>query len=194
MTEKHLHTDRELVKELKKGNITAFNQLFYSYSSKLYRFANGYFKSKEDAEELVQEVFTKIWEKRKDLDEESKFKSYLFTIAFNDIKKHYRSKSLLNKYFDYQQTKENLISGSQEVDYQSLKSLVDQLVEKMPEKRKAVFIKSRYEGKNANEISEEMSISKSTVENHLNQALKFLRKHLNRENFAGLLFFLLFIQ
>lgn len=190
-----LHTDKVLVKELRKGNVMAFNQLFYNYSSKLYHFANGYLKSKEDAEELVQDVFSKIWEKRKDLDEEAKFRSYLFTIAFNNIKKHFRSKSLLNKFFDYQkEDQEHSLSENLDVDYNSLKSLVDNLVDKMPEKRKAVFIKSRFEGKNANEISEEMSISKSTVENHLNQAIKFLRKHLNNENFAGLLFFLLFIQ
>lgn len=195
MANEKLHTDKELVKELRKGNVMAFNQLFYNYSSKLYHFANGYLKSKEDAEELVQDVFSKIWEKRKDLDEEAKFRSYLFTIAFNNIKKNFRAKSLLNKFFDYQQERqENSFEGDLNIDYQSLKSLVDNLVDKMPEKRKAVFIKSRFEGKNASEISKEMSISKSTVENHLNQALKFLRKHLNHENLAGLLFFLLFIQ
>jgi len=189
----HVHTDKELVKQLKKDNIKAFNQLFYAYSSKLYHFSYGYLKSKEDAEELVQDVFSKVWEKRKKLDEEAKFRSYLFTIAFNNIKKHFRAKSILNRYLEQLELK-NESSEDLQADYQSLKSLVDQLVDQMPEKRKAVFIKSRYEGKNASEISEEMAISKSTVENHLNQALKYLRKHLTQEYVAGLLFFLLFIQ
>ena len=72
--------------------------------------------------------------------------------------------------------------------------MVDQLVDKMPKKRKDVFVKSRFEGKSAKEISEEMNISQSTVENHLYQALRFLRLHLKDENFAGLLFFWLFIH
>lgn len=195
MTEQSEHSDKELIRRLKSGNLEAFNQIFYAYSSKLYHFAYGYLKSKEDAEEMVQEIFTKIWEKRADIKEEYHFRSYLFSIAFNYIKKQFRAKALLNKYVEFatpsdvktEQTKD-------EVDYASLKSMVDQLVEQMPEKRKAVFIKSRFEGKNAKDISAEMNITQSTVENHLNQALRFLRQHLKDENLAGLLFFWLFIH
>lgn len=189
------YSDKELIRMLKKGNIEAFNQIFYAYSSKLYHFAYGYLKSKEDAEEMVQEIFTKIWEKRTDIKEEFQFRSYLFSIAFNYIKKQFRAKALLNKYVEFA-TPENIKTEqtTEEVDYASLKSIVDQLVEQMPEKRRAVFVKSRFEGKNAKDISVEMNISQSTVENHLNQALRFLRQHLRDENLAGLLFFLLFIQ
>ena len=88
-----------LVRQLSNGNLLAFNTLFREYSSRLYRFALGYLKSEDEAEELVQEVFTIIWEKRAELKEELSFKSYLFTIAFNIIKKHFRTKSLLSEYF-----------------------------------------------------------------------------------------------
>ena len=190
-----VYSDNELIRRLKKGNIEAFNQIFYAYSSKLYHFAYGYLKSKEDAEEMVQEIFSRIWDKRADIKEEYQFRSYLFSIAFNYIKKHFRSKALINKYIEFAtpynpETEQTL----EDVKYASLKLMVDQLVDKMPEKRKAVFVKSRFEGKNAKEISVEMNISQSTVENHLNQALRFLRQHLKDENLAGLLFFWLFIQ
>lgn len=195
MTEQPAYSDKELIRRLKSDDIEAFNQIFYAYSSKLYHFAYGYLKSKEDAEEMVQEIFTKIWDKRADIKEEYQFRSYLFSIAFNYIKKQFRAKALINKYIEFatpvytktEQTKE-------EVDYASLKSMVDQLVDQMPEKRKAVFVKSRFEGKNVKDISLEMDISQSTVENHLNQALRFLRRHLKDENLASLLFFCLFIQ
>ena len=187
--------DRELIRKLKKGDIKAFNQIFYTYSSKLYHFAYGYLKSKEDAEEMVQEIFSKIWDKRAEIKEEYEFRSYLFSIAFNYVRKYFRTKALINKYIeaetphiiDSQQTQE-------EVNYASLKLMVDQLVDRMPERRKAVFLKSRFEGKNSKEIAEEMNISPSTVENHLNQALRYLRQHLKGENLAILLFFWLFIQ
>jgi len=195
LTKQPAYSDKELIRRLKKGNIEAFNQIFYAYSAKLYHFAYGYLKSKEDAEEMVQEIFSKIWDKRADIKEEYEFRSYLFSIAFNYIKKHFRSKALINKYAESATSNINESEQTQEeVNYTSLKSIVDELVNRMPEKRRIVFIKSRFEGKNAKDISEEMDISQSTVENHLNQALRFLRQHLKDENLAGLLFFWLFIQ
>lgn len=195
MAEQPINSDKELIRKLKKGEIEAFNRIFYAYSSKLYHFAYGYLKSKEDAEEMVQEIFSKIWDKRADIKEEFEFRSYLFSIAFNYIKKYFRSKALINKYTEFA-TINNLESEQiqEDVNYVSLKLRVDQLVNQMPEKRKTVFFKSRVEGKNSKEIAVEMNISPSTVENHLNQALKFLRLHLKDENLAGLLFFWLFIQ
>ncbi len=195
MAEQPVHSDKELIRKLKKGNIDAFNQIFYAYSSKLYHFAYGYLKSKEDAEEMVQEIFSRIWDKRADIKEEYQFRSYLFSIAFNYIKKYFRSKALINKYIEFATLSHSETEQIQEdTNYDSLKSMVDQLVDKMPEKRRAVFVKSRFEGKSSKEISVEMNISQSTVENHLNQGLRFLRQHLKGEALAGLLFFYLFIQ
>jgi RNA polymerase sigma-70 factor (ECF subfamily) len=189
------NNERHLVKKLKSGDLNAFNQLFNAYSSKLYHFAYGYLKSKSEAEELVQETFCKIWERKNDIKEEFQFRSYLFTIAFNHIKKQFRSKALLSKYMELTGSNSPEYSQIQEdVNYPSLKRLVDRLVDEMPERRKTVFIKSRYEGKSAMDIATEMKISKSTVENHLNQALRYLRKYLNEENIAGGLFFCLFLQ
>lgn len=195
MAEQPIHSDKELIRKLKKGDIEAFNQIFYANSSKLYHFAYGYLKSKEDAEEMVQEIFSKIWDKRADIKAEYEFRSYLFSIAFNYVKKHFRSKALINKYAEFSTTNNPESEQIEEdVNYASLKIRVDQLVDQMPEKRKAVFFKSRVEGKNSKEIAAEMNISPSTVENHLNQALRFLRLHLKDETLAGLLFFWLFIQ
>jgi RNA polymerase sigma-70 factor (ECF subfamily) len=105
------------------------------------------------------------------------------------------TKALINKYAEFATTNNPESEQIEEdVNYASLKIRVDQLVDQMPEKRKAVFYKSRVEGKNSKEIAAEMNISPSTVENHLNQALRFLRLHLKDENLAGLLFFWLFIQ
>ncbi|MBW8326053.1 MAG: RNA polymerase sigma-70 factor [Prolixibacteraceae bacterium] len=195
LAEQPIYSDKELIRKLKKGDIDSFNRIFYAYSSKLYHFAYGYLKSKEDAEEMVQEIFSKIWDKRADIKEEYEFRSYLFSIAFNYIKKHFRSKALINKYTEFATPdKRETQQTHEDVNYASLKVLVDRLVDQMPEKRKAVFFKSRFEGKNSKEIAAEMNISPSTVENHLNQALRFLRLHLKDENLAGLLFFWLFIQ
>ncbi len=171
-----------LVQELSKGNILAFNALFREYSGRLYRFALGYLKSQEEAEELVQEVFTIIWEKRSGLKEDLSFKSYLFTISFNIIRKHFRTKSHMTEYLKSGINNESDIQTSQKINYDSLYQFIANLVDQLPERRKLIFIKSRFEGLSVIEIAEELNISHKTVENQLTDALKYIRINLNRES------------
>ena len=186
--------DSALVKELSKGNLLAFNSLYKEYSCRLYRFAIGYLKSEQEAEELVQEVFTIIWEKRAELKVELSFKSFLFTIAFNIIRKHFRTQAYLSEYFKTGIISEPDMQTSQKITYDSLYQYITELVNQLPERRKEIFIKSRFEGLSINEIAEKLKISHKTVENQLTDALKFIRTNLNRENIPVILFFFLFIS
>ncbi len=190
---KEIEDEERLVRNLSKGNILAFNTLYKAYSGRLYRFANGYLRSDEEAEEVVQEVFTVLWEKRSELKHELSLKSYLFTIAFNIIKKHFRSKIYLSGYLSSGIFSDLDMNTSDKIDYDSMHRYVRELVEKMPERRKEIFIKSRFEGLNIREIAEELGISRKTVENQLTAALKFLRENLDREFIPAVLFFYLFI-
>jgi len=184
----------QLVYNLSKGNLLAFNTLYKEYSGRLYRFALGYLKSEEEAEELVQEVFTKIWEKRANLKEELSFKSFLFTIAFNIIRKHFRTKVYLSEYFKTGKSDDIDMQTSQKITYDSLYQYISELVNRLPNRRKEIFIKSRFEGHSVKEIADELQISHKTVENQLTAALKFIRTNLNREKIPVVLFFILFIS
>lgn len=184
--------ESELVKALSKGEIKAFNELFQIYGNRIFRFAHGYMKSVPDAEELVQDVFMKIWEKRSELKENLSFKSYIFTIAFNIIRKHFVKKALTTKYFEQQVIEDADLSTFQNIDFKSTKKAIDYLVEQLPARRKEVFIKSRFEGLTVKEIADDLGTSPKTVENQLGEALKFIREHLGKEGFAGILFFILF--
>lgn len=183
-----------LVKHVSKGNLVAFNSLYKIYSQRLYRFAYGYLKSEEEAEELVQEVFTLIWEKRKELREELSFKSYLFTISFNIIRKHFRTRAQLQKYFGNTPPLEYDDHTNEITTYNSLKQFIDDLVEQLPLRRREIFIRSRVKGMSIKEIAVELNISHKTVENQLTEALRFLRVHLNEENLPLFLFFFLFLS
>ncbi|HEX3007102.1 MAG TPA: RNA polymerase sigma-70 factor [Bacteroidales bacterium] len=189
-----LQDEAVLVKHVSKGDLAAFSSLYKIYSNRLYRFALGYLKSEEEAEELVQEVFTIIWEKRKELKEELSFKSFLFTIAFNIIKKHFRTRTQLSNYLSYKGGNDMDDNTTELTNYNSLKQYIDELVEQLPLKRKEIFIKSRYKGMSIMDIAREMNISHKTVENQITEALRFLRKHLNEENLPLALFFCLFIS
>jgi RNA polymerase sigma-70 factor (ECF subfamily) len=83
---------------------------------------------------------------------------------------------------------------SQKITYDSLYQYITELVNQLPERRKEIFIKSRYEGLSIKEIAEKLKISHKTVENQLTDALKFIRTNLNRENIPVILFFFLFIS
>jgi len=189
-------TEKEslLIYNLSKGNLLAFNTLYKEYSGRLYRFALGYLKSEDEAEELVQEVFTIIWEKRTALKKELSFKSFLFTISFNIIRKHFRTKVYLSEYLKTGINDDLDMHTSQKIAFNSLYQFITELVNQLPCRRKEIFIKSRFEGYSIKEIAEELNISHKTVENQITDALKFIRTNLNRENIPVLLFFILFIS
>jgi len=188
-----LETEAQLVRSLSKGNILAFNTLFRVYSGRLYRFAYGYLRSEVVSEELVQEVFTRIWENRKSLKSEYSFKSYLFTIAFNIIKKQFRRGACYSEYLRTRGTKDFDLETSKKITYDSLFQYVSKLVDQLPGRRREIFIKSRVDGLSITEIAKELNISHKTVENQLTDALKFIRGNLKRENYPVALFLVLFI-
>lgn len=185
--------DGRIVKSLSRGNVLAFNTLFKEYSSRLYRFAHGYLKSEAESEEIVQEVFTKVWENRSKLKHELSFKSYLFTIAFNAIRKHFRAKAYLTEYFRNEMFDDLDITTTQEINFNSLKSYLMRIVDCLPERRREIFIKSRFEGFSIEEIARELDISHKTVENHLTLALKYIRSCLKKEGLQVVLFAAMFL-
>lgn len=193
MSEKH--TDKNLVDLLQKGNVAAFDSLFEVYSPKLFGFANKYFQNVADSEELVQEVFVKVWENRKSLKSEHSFKSYLFTIALNQVRKHFNKKAVSLRYlesiqYETEPTENPLIAAN---NYETVLNQINLLIEQMPPRRREIFRKSKLEGKSSKEVAEELNITAGTVDNQVSEALRFIRSHLNNENMALLLFTVLFV-
>lgn len=189
------HDDHSLVQLLQKGNVAAFDSLFEIYSPKLYGFALKYFKAETDAEELVQEVFVKVWENRQTLKSELSFKSYLFTIALNQIRKHFNKKATSLRYLESLQNEPEFTDNQSINDdnYESVLTQINLIIEQMPSRRREIFIKSKLEGKSSKEIAAELNISAGTVDNQVSEALRFIRTQLKSENLTLLLFAVLFV-
>jgi RNA polymerase sigma-70 factor (ECF subfamily) len=185
-----------LLKALKKGNAKAFDELFSQYGIRIYHFTYGYLKSKEDAEEVVQEVFLRIWRNRKSIKPELSFKAYLFKIAWHFILEYFERASRQQVYKD-QLIEESIqfTSGNEDrLNYQLLLEKVDQLIEQLPSRQKEILIKRRKEDIPVKEIAEQLGIAPKTVENHLTEALKTIRKKLGEDNISAMLFFALFVK
>jgi RNA polymerase sigma-70 factor (ECF subfamily) len=186
--------DNGLVRLLKKGNVLAFDSLFQVYSPKLYGFALKYLKNETDAEELVQEVFVIVWENRQMLKSELSFKSYLFTIALNKIRKHFNQKATSLRYIETLNY-ESEVTDSQLIhdNFESVLQQINLIIEQMPQRRREIFVKSKLEGKSSKEIAVELDITTGTVDNQVSDALRFIRSQLKKENIALLLFVVLFV-
>jgi RNA polymerase sigma-70 factor (family 1) len=188
-------SDEELVEKLRRGDIEAFDAVFEKYSNRLFGFALKYLKSKEETEGLVQDVFLKIWENRKKLKKDSSLKSYLFTISYHNICKFFRKKQLQGKLKEEIGLATDIsVDTEEQIDYHSTLEQIEKLIDQLPPKQKAIFEKSRKEGKSTREIAKEMHLAPGTVDNHISAALKFLRKHISGSNLALSLFLAVFLH
>ncbi|WP_337941694.1 RNA polymerase sigma-70 factor [Parabacteroides sp.] len=172
-----MEKDASYIKELVLGSHDAFKKLFMNYFPKVKYFVCHLIKSESIAEELAQDVFMKIWERREDLETIESFNSYVYRMAKNIALNYLRRKYLEDSYLEeYEGETESTIEGDL---YVREMELLEQLtVSRMPPKRKAIYEMSRKDGLTNDEIATRMGISKKTVENHLNLALKEIRKTL----------------
>ena len=188
--------DSALVKSLSQGNNKAFESLFKRYAQKLFSFSLSYLKNENEAEEVVQEVFLKVWLNRATLKTNTSFQSYLFTIAFNSVKKTFNQKAKNNQFkleiIDMLDSETE--GGDFEKNYQLIIQKLELFIDEMPDRRKAIFIRRKKQGESLVQISEEMSISVKTVENQITEAMKYLKKRFGEELPAGLLFLSLFLE
>ncbi|MBS2100673.1 RNA polymerase sigma-70 factor [Carboxylicivirga linearis] len=190
---KHL-SDIFLVDQLHVGDMNSFDLIFEKYGNRLYAFAISYLKSNEEAEELVQDVFLKLWENRAKLNRESSLKSYLFTIAYHKMCNLFRQKEQHNKYILSEKVQdEKSVNLEEQIEFKEALNQIDQIIEELPLRQKEIFIKSRKEGKSSKQIAEELQISPATVDNQISAALKYLRKHIPEANIGLILYFFLFL-
>lgn len=187
----------ELIKELSKGNRTAFEKLFRLYYPRLKRYAIFFLKSTDEAEDLIQDVFYQIWKNRETLNPEKHFSAFLYTLVKNRCLNSLKRKVVEDKFVVHQskiETEELYhISFKVEEEYSSMEEKLELELEKvisqMPERCQVAFRLKWFEGKKIREISELMDISKTMVDKHLAKGLQIARQNLSPEMF---LFFILF--
>lgn len=191
-----IKTNTELLLRLRQDDKVAFYYLYERYSKRLYSFVFSFIKQHSDTEEIVQEVFVKIWKKRQTIDAYSSFESFLFTVAYNSTISLFRKREKEKKYLEhlYVLQKESIDSElNDEVQFNDLKEQVSYLIEGLTPRQKEIYKLSRESGLTYLEIGKELNISAATVKRHMANTLSYLRSNLKNNMFAALLFIYLFL-
>lgn len=179
MSNQHLNTEEELMENFRKGSTEAFEKIFKCYWHRLYSFARSKVQSHEEAEEIIQGIFSSLWEKRTSL-LITNLTYYLLTALRNRIIDDVRSKITQKKYWDHYKIfipQQNNVTDDVVV-YDDLSEAVEQAVNKLPEKSREVFRLSRLEGRSKKEIAKLLQLSEKAIEYHLTKSLKELRVQL----------------
>lgn len=171
----------KLIAGLREGNKKVFEDIFHAYYAPLCRYCTYLVFDSEVAEEIVQDLFCKLWVKREALEIETSLKAYLYRAVLNhsiNYLNHLKIREKHRQYVGFQ------VHGSLENPYECLEEkdiqrmLILALL-KMPEKRRIIFEMSRQQGMKYSEIAEKLKISVKTVESQMSKALEYLRKVLS---------------
>ena len=182
---------------LRNGVKETYRHLYHQYYSMLFNLAYQYLDDTDDAKEIVQNAFLKLWEIKGQLKDNSNLKNYLYTLVKNGCLNQIKRKQIVNNHNN------NIKQRELELQYESLsrmsfdymeieelKDKIEEAVSNLPEHCRKVFCMSRYEGFKNTEIAEKLSISEKTVEAHMTKALKRLRVSL--KDYLSLLLFINF--
>ncbi|MBO9635924.1 MAG: RNA polymerase sigma-70 factor [Chitinophagaceae bacterium] len=174
------NNDKELLLQIAAGDETAFSVLFDRYKDKLFTFLFRLTGSADAAEDLIQNIFLKLWTSRESLEEIEHFTAYIFRMGrnmmLNDIRKNARESLLLAEIKKEMATEQHSLSDP--CDISELRQKLQEAVNRLPPQQKKIYQLSRESGLKREEIAAMLAISPSTVNNHLFQALKSIREYI----------------
>ncbi|GAA4444911.1 RNA polymerase sigma-70 factor [Ravibacter arvi] len=174
-----------ILQQVIKGDRAAFSVLFDHYKGPAMRFCHTIVKDEAEAENMLQDVFIKIWERRHQIKPELNFNSYLYTclrnVSFDFLKKMEKEQVLKQRYFERMGEQEQ----DESYEYEIRMSHLDSAVESLSTKRKQILKMSLEENKSYQEIASSLKISKNTVKNQLVKARQFLKVQMEAKYSVG---------
>lgn len=177
------HSEKDLVERVRAGDQLALEEIFHKYYDGLCRFTLSLTHSRDDVEDLVQDIFVKIWIRRALWSPKGSISAYLFKAARNQSLNFLKSKKAnsISIFADEEslpvEEKEDLID---EITGKDAITAAGEAIQKLPERCRLIFTLNRQEGLTYSEIADVLGISEKTVENQVSHALKTLRKALSR--------------
>ena len=168
-------SETELVASLKKGSVKAFNMIYQLYAKRLLIYIASATNNKEDAEEIVSDIFLSLWKNHKNIDLETDLSTFLFHIAYKRRIDFFRHSLTVPIYEDYMLFQNDLISQ----ENNELLNIFNQALELLPSRLQTVLTLSRIKGLSNEQIAMKLKISSKTVRNSISLGLKLLKKKLD---------------
>ncbi|WP_341215393.1 RNA polymerase sigma-70 factor [uncultured Wocania sp.] len=180
--------DIEFLKKLKKGNQEAYNYLVNAYHHELCVYAGSLSRDIFLAEDIVQNVFLKLWEQRDKLNTKFSIKGFLYRSVYNEFIDQYRKKMTLTSVEEHYNRKLNaIVEEDNSTDMANLIALVKQEIQALPPKCKEMFLLSKQEGLTNIEIAQYLKVSTKAVERQMTRAFSTLRKKVGEKMHTVLL-------
>ena len=175
--------DTEIIWRIRQGDVGQFESLFRSSYVSLVRYAKTLIKDHDTAEEIVQDLFFRIWKDKEKLEIESSLNGYLFRSVHNKCLHYIEHNKVVVRHVEemsHRQT-ESQESPLDILRYKELQAKIARILERLPERCGQIFYMSRFEGLKYSEIAEKLSVSVKTVESNMGRALKEFRKELTEQ-------------
>jgi RNA polymerase sigma-70 factor (ECF subfamily) len=185
-----LPNEKILFLRLSEGDENAFVQIFHHYSKRIFLFVLKKTKSETIAEEIVQEIFLKLWENKHQLNDIENYQSYIFTMAVNRVYNYFRKTANNKKVIEslWLQIAESKNTTDDFMLQKEYEIIIQEAVENLPPQRKAIYLMSRQQNLSHAQIALKLNIAPSTVNNQLTEALRSIRKRLPKSLFFMLMF------
>lgn len=193
MDKKRTHTDRALLDKIAAGDEHAFALLLDEYRGRVFAHALTYVKVYDEAIEIVQDIFVKIWLQRERLPEVNDFPAYLFIVSRNYLVSAIRKRIAERVNLKDEDILHEVVQPDNKLEAKELERQIVAAIAEMPPRQRMVFVLSRNESLSQEEIAAKMNISKSTVKFHMTAALNFLRIFLKDIHY-GIVFVLLLLR
>lgn len=169
--------DNELLAQLRLGNKEAFKAIYLKYHGRIYNFCLKMITDADEAQDIVQHVFIALWNQREQVDLNKPVEGYIYALARYTLYHAFRKKLI------HKAAMENLIHETQppveaieEITYKELEIYLEDLIEKLPAKRREIFKMNRSEGLTYKEIATRLNISENTVDTQIRKSLHLLRQ------------------
>mgnify|MGYP006357884757 CR=1 FL=1 len=168
-----------LLRKLNEGDISVMEVIYFRYAPQIKAFVSAILKDPADTEDLVQDIFLKIWDDRETVCHAKSFRSYLFTMTRNIVYNHLKKKKVHDRFMDYTKNSSSSYNPEQRIITKDLLGHIDNEMKKLTDRQRTIYELNRNDDFTYSEIAEKLGLSPKTIQYHIGTVLSRFKKILS---------------